>query len=102
MPYLVEIIDEDKRKDSRLFKEKTAAEDHYFRALAAVSQNSPVRTDSGKLVRLLGCYLHEVPTNEKNVAEAMVRENEARPVQSSDDSMCGEPIVVEGLFKIVN
>ena len=102
MPYLVEILDEDKRMDSQLIEDKKSAEDRYFHAFAAVSQNSPVRAEDGRFVRLVGCYMHEVTTKHLSKARAMVRQNEARPVQSSDDSMCGEPIVVEGLFKIIH
>jgi hypothetical protein len=102
MPYLVEIIGDDGRTDRQLIEEKKAAEDRYFSALAAVSQKSPVRAEDGGFVYLIGCFLYEVPTKKMSEAQTMVRENEARRVQSSDDSMCGEPIVLEGLFKVVN
>jgi hypothetical protein len=102
MPYLVEIFDENKRMDSHLFEEKKYAEDRYFHAFAAVSQNSLVRTEDGRLVRLTNCYLYEVSTNDKSVAKEMVSENEARRLQSSDDPMCGERIVIEGLFKVLH
>jgi hypothetical protein len=102
MPYLVEIIGDDGRTDSQLIVEKKLAEDLYFSAFAAVSQNSPVQADDGGYVRLIGCFLYEVPTNQMSVAKTMIRENEARRVQSSDDSMCGEPIVIERLFRVIH
>jgi hypothetical protein len=37
-----------------------------------------------------------------SVAKAIVQKRDARRLQSSDDSMCGELIVLEGLFKTVN
>jgi hypothetical protein len=102
MPYLVEIIGDDGRTDRQLIEEKKAAEDRYFSAFAAVSQKSPVRAEDGGFVHLIGCFLYEVPTKQMSVAETMVRENEARRMQSSDDSMCGELIAIEGLFKTVH
>jgi hypothetical protein len=102
MPYLVGIIAEDKRADWQLITVKKCAEDRYFHAFAAVSQKSPVRAEDGKYVSLIGCFLFEVSTNQMDVARTMVRENEARRLQSSDDPGCGEPIVVEGLFKVIH
>jgi hypothetical protein len=102
MHYLVEIIADDGRPDWALFEEKKLAQDRYFSAFAAVSQKSPVQAQDGGYVRLIGCFLHEVLTEQMSVAKALVRENEARRLQSSDDSMCGEPIVIEGLFKVIH
>jgi hypothetical protein len=102
MHYLVEIIGEDGRTDWQLFEEKKLAQDRYFPAFAAVSQNSPVQAQDGGFVGLAGCFLYEVLTDQMSAAKTLVRENEARRVQSSDDSMCGEPIVIEGLFKVIH
>ena len=76
MPYLVEIIAEDKRADWQLITVKKCAEDRYFHAFAAVSQKSPVRAEDGKYVSLIGCFLFEVSTNQMSVAKTMVRQNE--------------------------
>src|ERR1700676_1234787 len=102
MPYLVEIVGDDGRTDRQLIEEKKLAEDRYFSAFAAVSQNSPVRADDGGFARLVACFLYEVPSKQMSVAITMVRENEARPLQSSDDSMCGDLIAIEGLFKVIH
>jgi hypothetical protein len=102
MSYLVEIFSDDRRSDWQLIEEKTFAEDRYFRALALVTQNLPVRTEDGRLVYLLGCFLYEVPTKQMSVAKTMVQENDARRVHSSDDPLCGDVIGLEGLFKIVH
>jgi hypothetical protein len=102
MHYLVEIQAKDGRRDLQLIEEKTIAEYRYFRALAAVSQKSPVRAEDGGLAHLIGCFLYEVSAKEKSIAREMVRKNEARRMQSSNDPMCGEPIEIEGLFKAVH
>jgi len=102
MSYVVRIIAEDKRADWQLIPAKKCAEDRYFHALAAVSQKSPVLAEDGKPVYLIGCFLYEVSTTQMSVAKTMVRENEARRLQSSDDPGCCEPIVVEGLFKVIH
>src|ERR1700694_268198 len=102
MRYLVEIIGDDGQTDWQLFEEKKLAEDRYFSAFAAVSQNSPVRAEDGGFVRLVGCFLYEVPTKQMSVAKTMVREIDARRMQSRDDSMCGDPIALEGLFKVIH
>jgi hypothetical protein len=102
MPFLVEILADDRRSDWQLIEEKALAENHYFRALALVTQNLPVRTEDGILVYLLGCFLYEVPTKQMSVAKTMVQENDARRVHSSDDPLCGDVIVLEGLFKTVH
>jgi hypothetical protein len=102
MPFLVEILADDRRSDWQLIEEKKFAEDRYFRALALVTQKLPVRAEDGSWIDLLGCYLYEVPTKQMSLAQTMVQKNDARRVQSSDDPLCGEAIVVEGLFKIVH
>ena len=102
MPFLVEIFSDDRRSDWQLIEQKPFAEDRYFRALALVIQNLPVRTEDGRLVYLLGCFLYEVPTKQMSVAKTMVQKNDARRLQSSDDPMCGDAIELEGLFKIVH
>ena len=102
MSYLVEIFADDRRSDWQLIEDKKLAEDRYFRALALVTQKLPVRAENGRWINLLACRLYEVPTKQMSVAQMLVQKNDARRVQSSDDPLCGEAIVVEGLFKIIH
>ena len=102
MSYLVEIFADDRRSDWQLIEDKKLAEDRYFRALALVTQKLPGTADDGSTIYLLACYLYEVPTKQMSVAQMLVQKNDARRVQSSDDPLCGEAIVVEGLFKIIH
>src|SRR5450759_4661190 len=99
MSYLVKIYADDRRSDWQLIEGKKLAEDRYFRALALVTQKLPGTADDGSTIYLLACRLYEVPTRQMSLAQTMVRKNDARRVQSSDDPLCGEAIVVEGLFK---
>jgi hypothetical protein len=99
MCFLVEIKAEDGREDFQLIKSLTLAEDRYFRAFAAVTQQNAVKSEDGGFVRLVGCYLYEVSTDNIKVAKERVRNNEARRLHSSDDCMCGPPIIFENLFR---
>jgi len=102
MAYLLEMITDDRLTDWRLFQEIEAAEDKYFRAFAAVVQKSPTQRADGKFVQLIGCFLYEVPDVDLEMAKAMVKHNKARRLKSSDDSCCGPPIVIEGLFRVIH
>jgi hypothetical protein len=102
MSYLVEIYADDRRSDWQLFEDKKCAEDRYYRALALVTLDFAVRAWDGRAIKLLGCYLYEVATEQMSVAQMLVQKNDVRRVQSSDDPLCGEEIVVEGLFKIIH
>jgi hypothetical protein len=99
--YLTEILAEDRLTDWRLFKKLKPAEDTYFRAFAAVVQQTQVRRADGKFILLMGCYLYEVRSTDLSIAMAMVKNNEARRLHSSDDSMCGVPIILE-LFRVIH
>jgi hypothetical protein len=92
---------EDRLKDWRLFGELKPAEDVYFRAFAAVVQQQLTPRADGKLILLTGCYLYEVATTDLTIAKTMVKYNEARRLQSSDDPMCGVPIDIE-LFRVIH
>jgi hypothetical protein len=102
MSYLVEIFADDRRSDWQLIEDKKLAEDRYYRALALVTQKLPVRAENGRWINLLACHLYEVPTRQMSVARMLVQKNDVRRVQSSDDPLCGEEIVLEGLFKIIH
>ena len=100
MPYWVAILAEDGREEFRLNKDLALAENRYFRAFAAVTNEDWVKAEDGGLVRLIGCYLYEVPTENLTLAKQTITNNEARRLQSSDDC-CGS-IVIEGLFRTIN
>jgi hypothetical protein len=103
MSYFVEIFADDRRSDWQLIDEKKLAEDRYFRALALVTQKLSVSADDGSTT-LSTCWLVFVrSTNEANEPRTDARaKKDARRVQGSDDPLCGEAIVVEGLFKIIH
>jgi hypothetical protein len=102
MAYLVVMIADDRLTDWWRFHEIEAAENKYFRAFAAVIEKSPTRRADGKFIQLIGCFLHEVPDVDLETAKAMVRHNKAHRLKSSDDSCCGPPIVIEGLFRVIH
>jgi hypothetical protein len=94
-------VAENRLTDWWRFKKLRPAEDLYFRAFAAVVQQQLTRCADGKLILLTGCYLYEVETTDLTIAKTMVKYNEARRLQSSDDPMCGVPIDIE-LFRVIN
>jgi hypothetical protein len=55
MSYLVKIYADDRRSDWQLIEDKKLAEDRYYRALAIVTQEMPVRDEYGRWINLLGC-----------------------------------------------
>ena len=101
MAYLTEMVAEDRLTDWRLFKKLKPAEDAYFRAFAAVVQQTRIRRADGKFILLTSCNLYEVSTTDLTIGTTMVKKNEARRLQSSDDSMCGVPIDID-LFRVVH
>jgi hypothetical protein len=100
MSYLVEILAENRLTDWRPFKKLKPAEDLYFRGFAAVVQQLPVRRADGELIRLIGCSLYQVPTMDLASATRIVRLNEARLLQSSEDCS-GVPVEID-LFRVIN
>jgi hypothetical protein len=101
MAFLTEMRAENRLTDWRLFEEVKPAEDAYFRGFAAVVQQLPIRRADGELTRLIGCFLYEVPTSDLGLAKAMVKFNEARRLQSTDDGMCGVPVDFD-LFRVIH
>jgi hypothetical protein len=100
MSYLVEILAENRLTDWRSFKKLKPAEDLYFRGFAAVVQQLPIRLEHGRFIRLTGCSLYEVPCVDLTSAKRLVRLNEARRLQSSEDC-CGVPVEID-LFRVIN
>ena|ERR1700694_2434702 len=100
MGFLTEILAENRVPEWRLFKELKSAEDLYFRGFAAVVQQLPVPRADGGFTRLIGCCLYEVPTLDLTLAKRIVRLNEARLLQSSDDCS-GLPVDID-LFRVIN
>jgi hypothetical protein len=99
--FLTEVVAENRLTDWHLFRKLKPAEDLYFRGFAAVVQQLPIRRADGELIRLIGCFLYEVPTLDLTLAKAMVKFNEARRLQSSDDCMCGVPVDID-LFRLIH
>jgi hypothetical protein len=102
MIYVVEIDGKDGQTDYKFFDNLRSAEDRYYRALGAVTQGTLVATWDGKLVRLARCRMFEVPSKNLAAAKKMIANNEAPRLQDSDDSQCGNPVILEGLFMPTN
>jgi hypothetical protein len=100
--YLLKIIADDGREEFQLVDDLAYAEDRYFRAFAAVTQQNVVRDYDGKLVRLVGCYLYGVSIDDMVLAKERVRNHDALRLQSSDDRLCGVPIIIDGLFRTLH
>jgi hypothetical protein len=99
--FLTEVVAENRLSDFQLFRKLQAAEDFYFRGFAAVVQQLPVQLAHGGFIRLTGCFLYEVRTLDLAAAKRIVRLNEARRLQSTDDFMCGVPVAID-LFRVLN
>lgn len=100
MGFLTEVLAENRLSDFQLFRKLQFAENLYFRSFAAVVQQLPIRRADGELIRLIACFLYEVPTLDLTLAKALVKLNEARRLQSSD-ACCGVPVEIE-LFRVIN
>lgn len=102
MTHLVEINGDDGRIDYKFFEDLVSAENRYYRALGAVSQGVVVKDAEGKTVKLIACRLFDVPTEDPAEAKRLIANNEAVRLQDSDDRLCGDIIVLENLFRVLN
>ena len=104
--YLVNVVAVGGLIDDRMFEELKEAENHYFRALAAVLQqnvvdvglNADATGGRNADVRLQECYLYKVDTMEYELAQDRIANLNAVLMQTHNADRGFAPVTIEGLF----